>query len=183
MTFLHWRARLLESLEHEEDENIKLSVQDNFCRTLSLGQTSKEYENTTVWLNVCYHLFASLLCKRLPKLPLDEELMSYANLDVGIESKLAVQLLQENFGDRMMGRCFCRTEEGDIGMGCGSMLPHDVVVVPFGCSTPIILRPEGISGQLRYRFVGDIYIHGYMYGQAVVDYENGKRQAREYVLY
>ncbi|KAH6677731.1 heterokaryon incompatibility protein-domain-containing protein [Halenospora varia] len=181
MTFLHWRARLLEFLENDDDEDNK-RVQDDFCRTLSLGQVPKEFDNSTRWLTVCYILFTSLLSKRLPKLPLDEELRTYINAEVSEEFQFAAQFIQENFGNRMMGRCFCCTEEGDIGMGCGSMLPGDVVVVPFGCSTPIILRPEGISSQLRYRFVGDIYIHGYMYGQAVVDYRNGERQAREYVL-
>jgi hypothetical protein len=81
----------------------------------------------------------------------------------------------------MMGRCFCRTEEGRIGMGTGLMLPGDVVVVPLGCSTPVLLRLEGT--RCEYRFVGDVYINGYMDGRAVEEWNDGKRELRKYVLH
>ena len=50
-------------------------------------------------------------------------------------------------------------------MGTGFMRHDDIVVVPFGCSTPILLRAEGQSNKFRY--VGDVYIHGYMHGEAL----------------
>jgi len=52
-----------------------------------------------------------------------------------------------------------------MGMGTGFMAVDDIVVVPLGCSTPIILRRGGINGE--YEFVGDVYIDGYMEGEAV----------------
>lgn len=61
------------------------------------------------------------------------------------------------------------------------MARGDVVVVPYGCSTPVLLRPEGSSsgsGYGEYRFVGDVYIHGYMDGEAM---EKGSRE--EFLLH
>jgi hypothetical protein len=61
------------------------------------------------------------------------------------------------------------------------MLPGDVVVVPLGCSTPILLRPEGTRGE--YRFVGDVYIQGFMRGRAIDEWNSGERELRKYVLH
>lgn len=80
-----------------------------------------------------------------------------------------------------MGRSFCRTVDGRLGMGSGFMLPGDVVVVPLGCSTPVLLRQEGTRGE--YRFVGDVYIHGYMQGRAVDEVRIGKRKLVRFVLH
>jgi hypothetical protein len=182
MAFLHWRALLLQSLENEKDEN-SLLVQGDFARTLSLGQVplSSASDKSNKWLSVCYHMFASLLRERLPYLPLDEKLQDYLNEKVDIKPEDRRQFLQKHFGDRMMGRCFCRTEDGLIGMGSGAMLPGDVVVVPLGCSTPILLRLEGTRGE--YRFVGDVYIQGFMRGRAIDEWNSGERDLRKYVLH
>ncbi|KAF2113606.1 heterokaryon incompatibility protein-domain-containing protein [Lophiotrema nucula] len=61
------------------------------------------------------------------------------------------------------------------------MTVGDIVVVPLGCSTPIILRPGGRNGD--YRFVGDAYIHGWMHGRAIDECKAGRRWKQEYVLY
>lgn len=60
-----------------------------------------------------------------------------------------------------------------MGMGSGYMTTDDLIVVPFGCSTPVILRPEGRRNE--YRYIGDIYVDGYMHGEAVGELEEGKR--------
>jgi hypothetical protein len=182
MAFLHWRALLLQSLENEKDES-SLLVQGDFCRTLSLGQValSSASDRSNKWLNVCYNVFASLLLEQLPYLPLDQKLRDYVDEKVDIKPEDRSQFLRKHFGDRMMGRCFCRTENGLIGMGSGAMLPGDVVVVPLGCSTPILLRPDGTRGE--YRFVGDVYIQGFMRGRAVDEWNSGERELTKYVLH
>ena len=63
-----------------------------------------------------------------------------------------------------------------MGMGTGFMSRGDIVAVPFGCSTPIILRAAGQSNE--YRYVGDVYIHGHMHGEALA---SGK-PIRKYTL-
>lgn len=76
-----------------------------------------------------------------------------------------------------MGRTFCMTANGLIGMGSGFMKRGDIVVVPFGCSTPILLRAEGHGDEFRY--VGDVYIHGFMHGEALT----GNRVINRYMLH
>jgi hypothetical protein len=81
----------------------------------------------------------------------------------------------------MIGRTFCLTQNRRLGVGSGAMLPGDVVVVPLGCSTPVLLRPEGTQGE--YRYVGDIYIENYMFGKAVDQWQAGERELKKYVLH
>jgi hypothetical protein len=55
-------------------------------------------------------------------------------------------------------------------------------VVPLGCSTPVILRPEG--GRDEYRLVGDVYLEGgYMHGRAMQKWRSGRLPMRKYVLH
>ena len=180
MAFLHWMALLLASLDNKTEE-YSLKVQKDFCRTISLDQVPQAWDWSDRWLTVCYHVFASLLRERLPHLPLNQKLRDYVDKKVDIRPETRRQFLQKHFGDRMMGRCFCITEEKRIGMGSGFMLPGDIVVTPLGCSTPVLLRLEGTRGE--YRFVGDVYIHGYMRGKAVDQWKDGKREVSRYVLH
>jgi hypothetical protein len=88
-----------------------------------------------------------------------------------LDPQIRRHFLQQHFGNRMMGRSLCITKDGLIGMGTGFVRVGDLVVVPFGCSTPILLRPEERGKE--YRYVGDVYIDGYMHGEAVKQMEDG----------
>jgi hypothetical protein len=181
MAFLHWRAQLLENHDATQDRDYDLLGHEAFCRTLCLDQTlSPEWKKPREWMTVCYHVFTSLVRSRLPHLPLDRDLRLYADAKINFLPQSRRRILQENCGARMMGRCFCLTDEGLMGMGSGFMSPGDVVVVPLGCYTPVILRPEGGRGE--YRFVGDVYIDRYMRGRAVDQWREGRRELRKYVL-
>jgi len=81
----------------------------------------------------------------------------------------------------MMGRTFCLTTGERMGMGTGFMAPGDIIVVPLGCSTPVILRAEGGRGE--YRLVGDVYVTGYMYGRAIDQWKDGSRELQKFVLH
>lgn len=63
------------------------------------------------------------------------------------------------------GRSFIATKEGYIGLAPGTTMAGDIVCVLLGCSTPLVLRPTG-KGQ--YKIVGDCYVHGLMYNEAVL---------------
>lgn len=158
-----------------EGEHEKLAAwmakEEEFCRAISVGKSSKAD---------CYPLFATLIHTRFPYQPLDAELKRHA------EKKRTLtrgdrQVLQDDFAENMMGRCFCITSEGDLGLGTGYMDYGDVVVVALGCRTPIILRPQGLTeeGKLVHRFVGDMYLHGYMDGEAI---RSGKRGMLEFLI-
>lgn len=179
MAFLQWRALLLQSIKNESDK-AKLLAEQQFTKALCLGQVPEPWDRPNRWLEVCYHVFASTLRLTLPYLPLDDLLMESLDAEVDIPPEDRESFLDSHFGSRMMGRCFLRTEEGRIGMGTGFMAPGDIVVVPLGCSTPILLRETGVRGE--YLFVGDVYIHGYMDGKAVQKWKNGDAELKKYVL-
>ncbi|KAJ4296413.1 hypothetical protein N0V90_006458 [Kalmusia sp. IMI 367209] len=190
VAFLHWRALLLNRIEQENKGKLKdipenkqddgqiddTTEHDTFWRTLCLGQVPAEHNNN--WSTASYHVFASLLRDRLPHLPLDDKLKRHLDTDVGIRSHAHRGFVHQHF-KHMMGRCFCLTNGGLMGLGSGFMMTGDIVVVPLGCSTPILLRREGRQG---YRFVGDVYIHGYMEGKAVEEWNASFREKKDYVL-
>lgn len=153
-----------------------------FCRTLCLGQIPKEQSKPQLWLDLCYHVFSSLVLEKLPRLAIDEDLRCYSD-DYGlIEPRERRKFLQDHFGNRMMGRRICITNEGLIGMGSAYLRADDIVVVPLGCSTPIVIRPE--ERRDEYRYVGDIYVDGYMQGEVIQQMESGdpNRVVSKYML-
>lgn len=184
MAFLNWRALLLDHLGLKADETeSSLSLQEAFCETICFRQIPRSWKDKgrREWMEVCFHVFACLIQERLPCLAIDDQLAYYADFDVGVSPEAKSALIQDYFGSRMMGRCFCLTSEGRMGLGAGFMARNDRVVVPLGCSTPVLLRPEGNRGE--YRFVGDIYVDGYMHGKAIEDLNSDKRQLKRYIIH
>jgi len=192
MAFLQWRALLLGTITADDSEDSEYSarIQQAFCRTLCLDQVPSPWDSSKdprKWQRVVYHIFASFLRKRLPHLALDSALESHLH-DREIEDeidemddKMHRHFVQDHFGERMMGRRFCLTEKGLMGMGSGFMAMGDIVVVPLGCDLPILLRPEGKRGE--YRFVGEIYVHGYMRGRAIEQVDRRDRRVAKYILH
>ncbi|KAF9877458.1 heterokaryon incompatibility protein [Colletotrichum karsti] len=176
MAFVHWRALLLRHFRPDD-----VDAHEIFCKVLRMNQVPSSWPQSLNWVTACYHVFASLIRERLPHLPLDRDLEKYIDAKVDIKPDARWRFLQENFGSRMMGRCFFVTEKGRMGMGSGFMEVGDVVVVPFGCSTPVILRPEGCRSE--YRYVGDTYLHGYMYGRAIDQWHDGERKETKFILH
>lgn len=158
----------------EEERMAWIAKEEEFCRTISLGKAGKAD---------CYPIFAALIQSRFPYQPLDAELRRHADRR-GSLTRADRQLLQDNFAENMMGRCFCVTNKGDLGLGSGFMCHGDLVVVALGCRTPIILRPQGRTedGIPVHRFVGDIYLHGYMDGEAFQDDEVVRKKRHGFLV-
>ncbi|KAI1421313.1 heterokaryon incompatibility protein-domain-containing protein [Xylaria sp. FL1777] len=180
LAFLHWRAKAL-AMPVTPDKHYKTreSRDQAFCRTLQLGQAS-EWDTPSGWMQVCYHVFACLFRDRLPQIPLDDELQQHINLDLGIASDRRRGIIMDSCASAMMGRCFFTTRDGFIGVASGFIESGDVVCVPFGCSTPIVLRPEG--GNDTYRFVSDAYVDEFMYGKALEIHQSNRNRAKIYTL-
>ncbi|OBS19718.1 hypothetical protein FPOA_11442 [Fusarium poae] len=179
MAFLHWKALLLAAVEGRTTFQIQLA-EEAFAATICLGQITTGYDRSR-WKLVSYQAIVNLFRDRLLHLPLDDVLRSHVDIPTNIPPEARRQFFQTNFGDRMMGRTFCLTQNRRLGLGSGAMLPGDIVVVPLGCSTPVLLRPEGTQGE--YRYVGDIYIENYMFGKAVDQWQAGERELKKYVLH
>lgn len=69
--------------------------------------------------------------------------------------------------------CFTRDHqminmrEGRLGFTCSGVQPGDVVCVFNDSVSPFVLRRvDDKDGDARYKFVGDAYVHGLMYGEA-----------------
>ncbi|CAM1506211.1 Fc.00g058520.m01.CDS01 [Cosmosporella sp. VM-42] len=56
------------------------------------------------------------------------------------------------------------TEEGSLGLAPSYIKAGDLVVIIFGYEAPVILRPEN---DIHLSFVGDAYVDGIMYGEAM----------------
>ncbi|KAL5118954.1 hypothetical protein ACEQ8H_003083 [Pleosporales sp. CAS-2024a] len=169
--FIHWRAMLLHEFSIQP-RTMTHPMLEAFCRTLCLGQVP---ETSQSWQHVCFHVFASLIREKIPRFQVDEDLAHYADATELTEPAVRRKFLQDHFGDRIMGRSFCITEQGLLGMGSGYMTVGDMVVVPFGCATPILVRPEGRD---QYRYVGDIYVDGYMQGEEAMAQLNARQSDR-----
>lgn len=172
MAFLNWRAEMLRGWPIQDDQ-----IREAFCRTLCLGQLRNW--NAAEWMRICYHLFASITQELLPYIVLDDELRWYANeLNTGVAPDNGQIIIEKNCKE-MSGRRYFMTEDGLMGMGTGFLRNGDIVCVPLGCSTPVILHEER-NGE--YRFIGDAYVDGYMYGKAVQELKDKKRKVKKYVL-
>ncbi|KAI0860179.1 heterokaryon incompatibility protein-domain-containing protein [Xylaria cubensis] len=180
MAFLHWQAKPFAKLVADEaDPEVRKQKDEAFCRTLALSKVSRT-PGTSTWMETCYHVFASLIHERLPSIILNDHLKTFTNPIEGILSTDRRRILYDNCGSKMQGCCFFITKNGLMGMGSGFMNAGDIICVPLGCKTPIILRSEGIN---EYRLVGDAYVDGYMNGEAVKELKQGKRTQEDYVVH
>lgn len=182
MAFLHWRAKLLARFNNDDrrDKVSQRTRDRRFCRTLCLGQLSQWGGDGNQWLRICYHSFASLIRQRLPYLELDEQLRWYIDQDGDIPPDDRRRVLHLNCTSKMMGRRFFITSTGLLGMGSGLLEAGDIICIPLGCSTPVIIRRDVEDG---YRFVGDTYVDSYMDGQGIDEWHNNMRSLRSYVLH
>jgi hypothetical protein len=65
-------------------------------------------------------------------------------------------------------RAIFSTVSGSLCLGTEEVQPGDVLVILFGASLPSILRPVG----KMWKFVGQCYVNGMMFGDATVHYRN-----------
>ncbi|KAL8943103.1 MAG: hypothetical protein Q9216_001303 [Gyalolechia sp. 2 TL-2023] len=67
-----------------------------------------------------------------------------------------------------LSRRLITTDMGYVGMAPEKVERGDVVAVLFGCSMPMVLRQSmGESGDVRWKVVGDCYLHGIMDGESM----------------
>ncbi|KAF2629659.1 hypothetical protein BU25DRAFT_456732 [Macroventuria anomochaeta] len=176
MAFLHWLALLLDHF-HLEDGDSTHSLQTAFCRTICMEKLPTD-SSPERWVGTCYRIFTTMIHEQLPRVAVDEGLKGYVQANVSEEDR---KFFREQVCTRMMARCLCITKQGYIGIGSGYMVAGDLVVVPLGCATPVLLRPEGRCGE--YRFVGDVYVDKFMHGEVMQMWKEGKAQLRKYVLH
>ena len=80
--------------------------------------------------------------------------------------QLRAALMQK---DRVgLERKLITTEAGYVGLALETAEQGDALAVLLGCSMPIVLRMvEGEDGDVRWRVIGECYVHGIMRGEAM----------------
>jgi hypothetical protein len=73
------------------------------------------------------------------------------------------------------------TQDGLMGLGPQCMEKGDIFCVLFGGQCLYALRPTQSPGE--YLYVGDCYVHGLMYGEAMEGYEKGEVEAQFFTLF
>lgn len=68
------------------------------------------------------------------------------------------------FGFGAQGRAFVSTKNGRIGLAPKHTQRGDMVVILWNAGSPYVLRPLGNE---HFKLVGEAYIHGLMYGEAL----------------
>lgn len=173
LAFLHWRSYLMQTRGSKAEDH------EAFCRVLSLGGAHETTRWTDgEWCDWVYRIFASLLIQKLPNLPLDEQLAAYAKEPPLLTDSLRERTWTDYIQPSMAGRRFCITDRGLLCLGSGALGPGDIICVPLGCPTPVILRRKGTE----WEFIGDIYVDGYMQGRAIEELQSGQRQLENFVL-
>lgn len=69
------------------------------------------------------------------------------------------------------GRRFFATSRGQIGLGPAHTKPGDLICVFYGGDTPYILRKDPAAD--TFEFIGEAYVHGLMYGEALEMQDQG----------
>lgn len=78
----------------------------------------------------------------------------------------------EDLQSNCIGRTLFATENGYLGLGDNALEPGDLVCVLLGGRTPYVLRPAGGN---KYKFLGECYLHGIMYGEALSEGYNAEK--------
>jgi hypothetical protein len=169
--FFAWRLSVIQKCGYD------LAAHEAFCRTLSLGQSDQRW-TPREWMEFIYHTFGGLLRERLPLLPLDPQLQFYAASPPPIPAEEREKIFYSCIMDSISARRFCISSTGLLCLGSSFGRKDDLIVIPLGCSTPIMLRRQG----QEYTYVGDIYVDGYMYGKAIEELNSGMRHLQLFTL-
>ncbi|KAE9365682.1 HET-domain-containing protein [Stipitochalara longipes BDJ] len=98
--------------------------------------------NPQEWMEWIYHIFATFLRERYPALILDHQLSYYADHSTLISEGLRRQTIEEFIKPWIVGRNFLMTFSGLLCLGSGGCWSGDIICVPLGCRTPIIIRKQ-----------------------------------------
>ena len=170
-SFFAWRLSIIQRSGYDT------AAHEAFCRTLSLDQPHQGWTPED-WMEFTYHTFGCLLQERFPALPLDPQLQFYAAKPSPVSAEQRGKIFYRCIVDFMAARRFCISSTGLLCLGASVLKKDDIIVVPLGCSTPIVLRRQG----QEYTYVGDIYVDGYMHGLAIEELNGGVRHLESFVL-
>lgn len=111
---------------------------------------------------------------------LDEYLRANGDL---FESKEEVdawnELLLARISNLSLDRCLIVSSSGSIGLGPGNAVEGDIICIPLGCMSPVVLRPC----ENYYTLIGETYMHGFMHSEALKLLEEGSLKLENFELH
>lgn len=171
-----------------------ISQHENFARTILLRKPEM-IKNANSLLNIL-GMFGEWLAESNPDIPADQTLMGYweqfisasMNRRVGFmgrsydrkvkdleREKQVVRSWRRIFAGYCWDRRFFLGSDGRMGVVPSDAKVEDLLCVPFGCPSPLILRKDGGC----YAIVGEAYVDGLMYGEATDLADRGELKVEE----
>jgi hypothetical protein len=165
--------------------------QEAFARTLLCNRfTKKDLRDLTAsdHLRCVLGTFADLSLNLLPSIALDPLLIDF----LAFRSEIMKQEEELNEDQKktiwghwllacsryMWDRRFFITAGCDMGLAPLSTLVGDTICILFGCTSPLVLRPK----EGYYEVIGETYVNGLMYGEAMASLEQTVFEVQEFEL-
>jgi hypothetical protein len=127
--------------------------------------------------------YESLRRKTLAILQTIEELKTEAQIKALNHSmdnyKIRVNAEIEDLAQLIFKRRFILSPGGIMGLAPEEAQVGDLVCVLLGCSIPVVLRAIG----KRFRYIGDVHLHGYMSGRAVAEGNEGDLNIKDFEIH
>jgi hypothetical protein len=141
---------------------------DIFARTFCGGAWYPRYSEFEKNLLQRLTLFFGLIEKLLPRLLKDQNPVQQLVKDYGITQEVLEArqyTMVSSAALRMHAKRFILTEKELAGLAPQEAEEGDKIVVLFGCDFPVVLREV----DNYWRLIGEVYVDGIMYGEAVAD--------------
>lgn len=164
-----WRCLMLDYVEHTDVQTAKTAFKRFICAH------SVDHDDPARIKDLVSRLRPNDVSSSLPS---DEELEGYAytecpgprcaSPEVCIHRLTCQAADAKPFKTHIMYDELFRTENGYLGLGPSSIREGDQVWILDGGRVPFVLRPLSSGTDCpRYRFLGESYVHGVMYGDVM----------------
>lgn len=173
-------------MEMKQQETI-IRLAEEFCEVLYLGHAEEMLGDDfvdnicAIISQECEEAFGSE-SERISTAMFELKLvpgLRQLEVDLGVADRARLEHFRSFVVSNLFGTQLFLTDSNHIGMSHGGVDEDDVICVPLGCPTPVVLRDIG-GGQ--YEYMSDAYVYGFMNGEAIDEWERGERELEEFVL-
>ena len=148
---------------------------ENFWRTL-VADRSPNGSNAPSW-----YTRAFLYCLHLT--PTGDINTNRLITECEAESSLVVAFLQRIQSVIWNRKFLVSKTNGWLGLAPMAAQVEDIICILYGCSVPVVLRPQmAVGGEMYFQLVGEAYIHGMMDGEAIEATRAGRYGEQEFEI-
>jgi hypothetical protein len=174
--FFDW-LDMIDSTSGDLDQNMVA-----FADVLTMGRYRRSDGKRSKTLDVVIAAFARFSAQIAPNSSVHPRLADYDRPPLKISEEE-----HESWGERrivkaskwMWNRCCFLIDSGTFGLAPGFAAEGDILCIPLGCLSPLVLRPCGNY----YTVIGEAYIHGFMNGEAISLLKEGELKVEEFEVH